>query len=103
MSSAWSSAKPALNASSPRRPAAIRITVGNEHGLHARPAARLVQVASSFDAHVEVRNLTASRGPADAHSLNAVATLGVRTGHQIEVSASGPEAHAALASTREYA
>jgi phosphocarrier protein FPr len=75
---------------------AIRITVGNEHGLHARPAARLVQVASSFDAHVEVRNLTASRGPADAHSLNAVATLGVRTGHEIEVTASGPAARAAL-------
>ncbi len=75
---------------------AIRMTVRNEHGLHARPAARLVQVASSFDAHVEVRNLTASRGPADAHSLNAVATLGVRTGHEIEVSASGPQARAAL-------
>ncbi len=90
-----SAAEPAAGRSA--EPAdAIRITVRNEHGLHARPAARLVQVASSFDAHVEVRNLTASRGPADAHSLNAVATLGVRTGHEIEVSASGPQARAAL-------
>jgi phosphocarrier protein FPr len=76
--------------------ATIRLTVDNEHGLHARPAARLVQVASAFDAHVEVRNLTASRGPADARSLNAVATLGVRRGNEVEVSASGPEARAAL-------
>jgi phosphocarrier protein FPr len=90
-----SAAEPAAGRSA--EPAdAIHITVRNEHGLHARPAARLVQVASSFDAHVEVRNLTASRGPADAHSLNAVATLGVQMGHEIEVSASGPQARAAL-------
>ena len=74
----------------------IRVTVENRHGLHARPAARLVQLASSFDASVEVRNRTASRGPADARSLNAVATLGVRRGHEIDVSASGPEGAAAL-------
>ncbi len=76
--------------------ATIRITVHNEHGLHARPAAHLVQVASAYDARVEVRNLTTSRGPADARSLNAVATLGVRRGHEIEVSASGPQAAEAL-------
>jgi multiphosphoryl transfer protein len=70
----------------------IRLVVGNEHGLHARPAARLVQVASSYDARVSVRNLTAGRGPADAHSLNAVATLGVRKGHEIQVAASGRQA-----------
>jgi phosphocarrier protein FPr len=90
-----SAAEPAAGRSA-EPAAAIRITISNEHGLHARPAARLVQLASSFDAHVEVRNLTASRGPADAHSLNAVATLGVRTGHEIEVSGSGPRARAAL-------
>lgn len=74
----------------------IRLVVENEHGLHARPAARLVQVASSYDAKVSVRNRTAERGPADAHSLNAVATLGVRRGHEIEVTASGPQAAQAL-------
>ncbi|MEO8292841.1 MAG: phosphoenolpyruvate--protein phosphotransferase, partial [Actinomycetota bacterium] len=76
--------------------ASIQLVVENEHGLHARPAARLVQVASSHDAKVWVRNLTAGRGPADAHSVNAVATLGVRRGHRIEVAASGPQASQAL-------
>ena len=67
-----------------------RMTVANPHGLHARPAARFVQTASSFDAVVQVRDLTNGRGPADAKSLNAIATLGAATGHELEVAATGP-------------
>jgi phosphoenolpyruvate-protein phosphotransferase/dihydroxyacetone kinase phosphotransfer subunit len=74
-----------------------RIAVSNRLGLHARPAARFVQTASSFDAEVSVSNLTTGRGPATARSLNAVATLGVRQGHEILVRASGSAAEAALA------
>ena len=77
--------------------ATIRVTVNAPHGLHARPAARLVQTASSFDAHVTVRDLTNGRGPADASSLNAVAMLGTTVGHEVEVAAAGPQAAAALA------
>jgi multiphosphoryl transfer protein len=75
----------------------IRLTVRNPHGLHARPAARFVQAVAPFDARVSVRDLTNDRGPADAMSLNAVAILGVAAGHEIEVSASGPDAARALA------
>ena len=76
--------------------ASITLTVNNPHGLHARPAARFVQTASSFDARVTVRDVTNGRGPADASSLNAVAMLGATRGHTIEVGASGPQASAAL-------
>ncbi|MGZ5213202.1 MAG: phosphoenolpyruvate--protein phosphotransferase [Actinomycetota bacterium] len=76
--------------------ASIRLKVNAPHGLHARPAARFVQTASSFDARVTVRDLTNGRGPADAGSLNAVAMLGTTQGHEIEVVATGPEAAAAL-------
>ncbi len=69
--------------------ASIRVTVTAAHGLHARPAARLVQTASSFDARVTVRDLTNGRGPADAASLNAVAMLSATMGHEIEVAAVG--------------
>jgi multiphosphoryl transfer protein len=75
----------------------IRLTVNAPHGLHARPAARLVQTAASFDARIMVRDLTNARGPADAASLNAVAMLGATQGHEIEVAASGPQAPEALA------
>jgi multiphosphoryl transfer protein len=76
--------------------AATEVDVVNRLGLHARPAARFVQTAGSFDAQVWVTNLTTGAGPASARSLNAIATLGVRSGHRIAVSARGPQAQDAL-------
>ena len=85
-------------------PAAIvRLLVQNPLGLHARPAARLVQTAGRFNADVRVTNLTTGRGPASARSLNAVATLGVLQDHEIEVAAEGPDAAEAVMAIRELA
>src|SRR5919197_2563455 len=75
----------------------VRLRVENPLGLHARPAARFVQTAAGFDADVTVTNATAGRGPAPGRSLNGLATLGVRQGHEIVVSARGPEAAQVLA------
>ncbi len=72
------------------------LTLHNLHGLHARPAARFVQVAASFNAEVTVINLTNGKGPVSARSLNSVATLGAVEKHQIRVIASGPEADSVL-------
>jgi multiphosphoryl transfer protein len=76
--------------------ASVQLSVENPLGLHARPAARFVQTAGRFDAEIRVINRSTGAGPANARSLNAVATLGVRQGHQIEVVARGPEAQAAI-------
>ena len=74
-----------------------RLRVRNTAGLHARPAAAFVQTAGRFgDADIALWNLTAGRGPADARSINAVITLGVRQGDEILLTASGPGAQAAL-------
>ena len=74
-----------------------RLRVRNAAGLHARPAAAFVQAAGRFgDANLALWNLTAGRGPADARSINAVITLGVRQGDEILLTASGPGARAAL-------
>jgi phosphocarrier protein FPr len=81
----------------------LRLEVPNKLGLHARPAARFVETASRFDAAVTVADETTGRGPADARSLSALITLGVRQGHAIVVQAAGPEADAALAALRELA
>ena len=79
--------------SAARRRSAITLTVNNPHGLHARPAARFVQTASSFDARVMIRDLTNGRGPADAASLNGVAMLGATQGHEVEVGGSAARKH----------
>jgi phosphoenolpyruvate-protein phosphotransferase len=70
--------------------------VTNRHGLHARPAARLVAQARAFDARVEIRNAATGSPWVPASSLSRVATLGVLNGHHIEVRASGPQARIAV-------
>ncbi len=81
----------------------LKLTVDLPHGLHARPAARFVQTASAFEADVRVSNATTGRGPVSARSLNAVATLGVTQGHDIDVLARGPGATEAVEALRALA
>ena len=70
--------------------------ITNRHGLHARPAARLVQEARLYDARIELRNLDTGAGPAPATSLSRVATLGALCGHRVEVTATGSQAREAV-------
>ncbi len=75
----------------------LRITITNPLGLHARPAARFVQVAGRFpDTKISVRNLSKGKGPVTAKSINSVATLGVSHGDTIEISALGSQADVVL-------
>jgi phosphocarrier protein FPr len=71
-------------------------TIANRHGLHARPAARLVSEMRGLDASVRLRNLTTGTDPVPAASLSRVATLAALHGHQVEISASGPQAAEAI-------
>jgi len=77
--------------------ATIQLAIRNEHGLHARPAARLVETVRRFDADITVRNLANNSPSASGRSLSALSTLGALKGHRIEVSASGTQSHEALA------
>ena len=92
------------NSFAPNVPAQkLKLVVKNRLGLHARPAARFVQTAARFPADMRVQNLTAQRGPVNAKSINAVATLGVLQNHEIEITASGEQAQAALAALQNLA
>jgi multiphosphoryl transfer protein len=66
--------------------------VANPHGLHARPAARLVQEVRRRDAHARIRNRRAESEWVDAGSLSKIATLGVRSGDEVDVRVSGTQA-----------
>ncbi len=74
----------------------LTLTVRNRLGLHARPAARFARTAARHDAVLHVYDLTNERGPADAKSINALATLGVLCGHTIKITARGADAQTAL-------
>lgn len=76
--------------------ATATFVVSNEHGLHARPAARLIAEVRGVTADVYLRNLTTGAGPAPGTSLSRIAALGARDGHEIEVTASGPDAREAV-------
>jgi multiphosphoryl transfer protein len=66
--------------------------VANPHGLHARPAARLVQEVRRRDAHARIRNRRTESEWVDAGSLSKIATLGVRSGDEVEIRVSGSQA-----------
>ncbi|MEO8262063.1 MAG: dihydroxyacetone kinase phosphoryl donor subunit DhaM [Pseudolysinimonas sp.] len=71
-----------------------RFTITNAEGLHARPASMIVTALGGFDAKVTVT--TGDKKPVDGRSPIGLMALGVRTGDEIVVSASGPQAADAL-------
>lgn len=69
----------------------FEVTVVNQVGLHARPAALFVKAASQFLSAVRVRNLTSGTGFVDAKGLLGILTLGVEQNHVIEVEIEGED------------
>ncbi len=69
------------------------VRVALEHGIHARPAARLAAAIAGFRAEV---SLHAAGRQANARSAVALMTLGVRSGGQVEIRAAGPDAAVAI-------
>ncbi|QOL14373.1 fused PTS fructose transporter subunit IIA/HPr protein [Dickeya dianthicola] len=71
-------------------------TIRNEHGLHARPGAMLVNVIKQFSSEITVTNLDGTGKPANGRSLMKVVALGVKSGHRLRFTAKGSDAQAAL-------
>ena len=61
-----------------------RIALANAHGLHARPAKILAQLAKSFEGDVRVRVVDSPENPVSAKSLSKLLSLGVRRGQLLE-------------------
>ena len=71
-------------------------TVRNEHGLHARPAAMLVNEVKKYSASVAVQNLDRNSPLVSAKSLMKVVALGVVKGHRLRFVATGEDAQKAI-------
>ncbi|SDL35474.1 phosphocarrier protein FPr [Franzmannia pantelleriensis] len=77
------------------------VRVLNAHGLHARPAKQLVQVARAQPLAIKVRLADGGGAAVSAASLTKVIGLGARRGQQLLFSAEGVGAEAALTAVCE--
>jgi len=71
------------------RPVSRTVVLRNRDGLHARPAADFVKLASGFDAEVTVNGK-------DAHSLLGIMSLGLTRGMSVQISGPDERSRAAV-------
>ena len=72
----------------------VLVAITNKRGLHARASAKFVTLASGFNADVTVSHDGSS---VTGTSIMGLMMLAAGIGDNIEISASGPEAEAAVA------
>jgi phosphocarrier protein len=72
----------------------VRVPITNRRGLHARASAKFVTLASGFDAEVLVSHDGSS---VTGTSIMGLMMLAAAMGDEIEISATGPDAEAAVA------
>jgi phosphocarrier protein HPr len=70
------------------------VTIVNSLGMHARPAAKVVRVASNFRAHVE---LESNRQVVNGKSIMGVMTLAAECGASVRIRTDGEDEEAAMA------
>ena len=76
-----------------------KFVVNNAEGLHARPAAKLVEIAGEYESKVEIVH----KGKAvNAKSILAIMGAGVYTGSEVLLRIEGPDEEAASAELSEY-
>ena len=71
-----------------------RVTVVNELGLHARPAAEFVKLAGRFESDISVAK---DGEPVNGKSIMGVMTLAAECGAELTLRAEGADAEVALA------
>lgn len=77
----------------------FKYTVTDPEGIHARPAGELVKKAKEFESAVTI---TKDGKSADAKRLFALMGLAVKQGHEVVVSAEGPDEDVAIEAMSEF-
>lgn len=75
------------------------VKVQNQHGLHARPAAEFVKLASSFESEVKVSK---DQLEVNGKSIMGVLMLAAEPGSVLTIEADGVDAEAAVGALVEY-
>ena len=68
-----------------------RVTLGNKHGLHARPAHLFVQTANAYASQLRVGRVDDDER-VDGKSIMGMMMLAAEKGVELELAASGPDA-----------
>lgn len=95
---ASSGAASTVNGASPTGTVSWEISIVNKRGLHARASAKFVQMVERFNADVSV---TRNGETVGGNSIMGLMMLSAGIGTTITVSATGPEARAAVAAIAE--
>jgi phosphocarrier protein len=95
---ASSGVPPTVSEASPPGTVSCEISIVNKRGLHARASAKFVQMVERFDADV---NVTRNGETVGGNSIMGLMMLSAGIGTTIIVSATGPEARAAVAAIAE--
>lgn len=69
------------------------VNVTNQRGLHARAAAKFVQIVSNYNAEIHVMM---GEARVDGHSIMGLMMLAASNGSRIKICASGPDAVEAM-------
>ncbi len=77
--------------------ASNEVIIQHKIGLHARPAAVFVKMASQFSASILVENLTKGSPPVNAKSVLRLLTAGIQKDDRLRITAEGEDEDAAVA------
>lgn len=80
--------------------ASRRVTICNSQGLHARPSAALMKLATEFGSEITIRNL-GNGVEASARALLEIMMLNAPQGTELELEAEGEDAAAAVEALAE--
>ncbi len=75
------------------------IVVKNPNGLHARPAALFVQIASKYDASVRLEK---DGEVVDGKSIIAILSLGINKGSEVKLIVEGKDAKEAFLDLKKF-
>jgi len=70
-----------------------KLTIQNEQGLHARPAAIFVQIANKYESDIVVKK---GRQEVNGKSIMGLLTLAAEKGSKIYIKVNGPDAKEAI-------
>jgi phosphocarrier protein len=70
--------------------------IPNREGMHARPVMRFVDLASTFECEIQVRNVTRQGDRVDGKSAMQMMLLEAVRGHTIRIDARGADARRAV-------